>query len=397
MNLDKRIIAIASIGMFLSMLDTGIVSIAIGDIVNAFHGDLKLGPYIIASYSILLCSTIIIFGYISTKYSVIHIFRIGIILFLISSLLCASSQSLEILIIYRGIQGVSAAMIQATAISLISIYISKKDKPKALANVITLASIGPIIAPSVGGIIIDNFSWAWLFYFNIPFCLVIIYLSRTVKVKLFEIEKLNKLNIYIYSIIFFIFMITLNLQEIRYLIPIPILLFISVLFYESRNKNGLLINKEIINNYYYLSLVLFLSLGFLTSFMFIVSPLKLLTNYDITTVSLITMILPLWTVIFSKISHVFIKKIGCKSISCIGFGLMAIGAASLFIGDFNNYHAIVSLSMFGIGCGLFQSANTLMLFGASRLPYHSISNSISRLFVNLGIAIGASLISILYI
>lgn len=396
MSLQARIVSIASIGMFLSMLDTGIVSIAISKISENLDGDLNLSPYIIASYSIFLCSTILIFGSLSKRFGSIHIFKGGIFLFGLFSLLCGLSSTIEALLISRGLQGIAAAMIQATAITLISIYVNERERAKSISMVITFASIGPIVAPSLGGLIINNYSWAWLFYLNVPFCGIALFLSRNIKPTENFKEKENLILLTIYPLLFFMFMLGINVSGFHYLAIISIIIFILLLVFEIKSNNGLFINKKIISSYYYSSLLLFLIMGIFTSFMFILAPFRLLISNNISKVSLITMLLPIFTVIFSRIAPIFIRRFNPRTVSIIGIFMMSTCTYVLFMPNFNIYSAIISLSLFGIGCGILQPANTLVLFESSNREYHGISNSLSRLSVNLGIALGASMVSIFY-
>lgn len=108
------------------------------------------------------------------------------------------------------------------------------------------------------------------------------------------------------------------------------------------------------------------------------------------------MTLPVLTALTSKISSIFIVKYGYKVIFLIGFILMLAGVLGLLSDSFTAIYALMCLSSFGIGCGLFQPSNTGMLFKASEKSYQRMSNSLSRLFVNIGIALGSSLIAMYY-
>ncbi|WP_415846486.1 MFS transporter, partial [Vibrio aerogenes] len=199
MDKNIKITTIAAIGMFLSMFDTGIVAIAVSHITQSLHGINSSGPLILTSYSLMLCGTILFFGDLSSKYGSIIVFKSGMLLLLVSSVLCAFSPSMWILILFRGIQGISAAMIQSTAITLTSQYVTEKNKTKSIATVITFASIGPILAPTVGGFILNYFSWEWLFYINIPFCLVSLFLSLKIEKVNNNIVRHHQFQLLIYS------------------------------------------------------------------------------------------------------------------------------------------------------------------------------------------------------
>ncbi|MGY0400067.1 MAG: MFS transporter [Ostreibacterium sp.] len=126
MNRDSRIIVIVAIGMFLSTFDTGVVSIAVTNITDYFGHKGSAGALILTA--VTLCGLILVFGALSMKRGVVVVFNAGMTLFMLASLLCAASWSMWSLIASRSIQGIAAAMVQATAIALISQYVSDKTR-----------------------------------------------------------------------------------------------------------------------------------------------------------------------------------------------------------------------------------------------------------------------------
>ncbi|WP_175561587.1 MFS transporter [Vibrio aerogenes] len=397
MDKNIKITTIAAIGMFLSMFDTGIVAIAVSHITQSLHGINSSGPLILTSYSLMLCGTILFFGDLSSKYGSIIVFKSGMLLLLVSSVLCAFSPSMWILILFRGIQGISAAMIQSTAITLTSQYVTEKNKTKSIATVITFASIGPILAPTVGGFILNYFSWEWLFYINIPFCLVSLFLSLKIEKVNNNIVRHHQFQLLIYSS-FVISLISGIIFSMGWLLTASLGLAILIIYSEIKSKHqGVLFNKHILNFKFYLSILGSLFLGSSTSCMFIIPPIKLLASDNILFVSFIVMTLPVFTVFISKISPGFIAKYGYQKICIIGFVFMFAGTLGLLKEQFSTAYTFICLASFGIGCGLFQPSNTLMLFQSSDKSYHAMSNSLSRLFVNLGIALGSSLVAVFYL
>ncbi|MBD1577417.1 MFS transporter [Vibrio sp. S11_S32] len=399
MHKGLRITIIAAIGMFLSMLDTGIIGIAVNDIAESFDSNTSIGALTVTSYSLMLCGTILIFGKLSSIHGTIKLFNFGMLLFLISSLLCSLSWSIWGLISFRALQGVAAAMIQSTAMTLIAQYIKNDtSRTKSIATVITFASMGPILAPVAGGMILNYLSWEWLFYINIPFCVVSLMLSSSVKIEKSVALSQSYYQIFLYSlsIVSLISGMMLSIEKVA--LPMVILAFILLIRSELSDKNnGVLLNKHVVSNEFYVSVIGSLFLGCSTSFMFIVSPLRLMASNDILFISVLSMILPVFTVFTSKISSIFITKIGYKNICFIGAFLMLIGVIGLSRNNYTVTYAIISLSSFGIGCGLFQPSNTVMLFKATDRSYHGMANSLSRLFVNMGIAVGSSLIAMYYV
>lgn len=169
---DNIIVFTAGIGMLLSTLDSGIINVALPTLSKAFNVNVSLITWSVTLYTLLLTGTIIIFGRLSDKYGRINIYSIGLIIFLISSILCGLSNQIEQLIIFRGFQGIGAAMLQGTATAIITTSIPEERQGSALGTLSILLGIGPVLGPSVGGGLISIGSWRWLFWINIPIVLL---------------------------------------------------------------------------------------------------------------------------------------------------------------------------------------------------------------------------------
>jgi MFS family permease len=123
-------------------------------------------------YTLALVGTIIIFGRLGDKYGRLKIYTLGLIVFFMASILCGLSTSPEELITFRTLQGIGAAMLQGTAIAIITTAISKERQGSALGTLGVLLGLGPILGPSIGGLLITFGGWRWIFLINIPIALV---------------------------------------------------------------------------------------------------------------------------------------------------------------------------------------------------------------------------------
>ncbi|MEJ7373481.1 MFS transporter, partial [Staphylococcus epidermidis] len=120
----------------------------------------------------LLTGTIIIFGRLSDKYSRLNIYSFGLATFLITSILCGFSNNIMQLIVFRGLQGIGAAMLQGTATAIITTTIPEHRQGPALGTLSILLGIGPVLGPSIGGLLISIGNWRWIFWINIPFIFI---------------------------------------------------------------------------------------------------------------------------------------------------------------------------------------------------------------------------------
>ncbi|MFZ9036099.1 MAG: MFS transporter [Francisellaceae bacterium] len=95
----------ASIGMFMSTLDTGIINIAIPVLMKDLHATLSLTTMTITAYTLALCISILIFGVLADRFGRVRVYTYGLWLFCLSSLFCAFSSNIFILIAFRLLQG----------------------------------------------------------------------------------------------------------------------------------------------------------------------------------------------------------------------------------------------------------------------------------------------------
>jgi MFS family permease len=391
---STRIILMSSIGLFLSMLDTGIMSLAMRDFGTSLHADANLTPLVLTSYTLFLCSTLLLFGMLAARYGSLSVFRIGMALFLLTSMLCGMATTLTSLLVFRSLQGVAAAMLQATAMALIGQSVAAADRAKVIATVLTIASMGPVLAPALGGLLLEHASWPWLFFINIPLGGVALLASGHLPSQP-RIPSLHRIrNMVAYTLCIVLFFIGILLDDARWCLGLAVFcLGLSVyLDYQSPHR-GLFINPNILGYPFYLALLLFAILGGTTACMFIIPPLKLLATHSLLTVSYTSMVLPILTVVTAKISPTFIQRWGHQSISILGVALMITSTLGLVNTTLTLATALICLATFGIGCGLLQPAATLLLLDSTHQHYHPIASALSRLCVNFGLTLASAWIS----
>ncbi|OPG15217.1 MFS transporter, partial [Ferroacidibacillus organovorans] len=165
---DLFVVIIAGIGLLLSTLDTGIINVALPTLVHVFHSSLTAMSWTITLYTLALTGTIVLFGRLSDRYGHLTVYVLGLILFALSSMLCGIAQSVSELIAFRVLQGIGAAMLQATSAALITTIIPESRRGPALGTLGILLGLGPVLGPSVGGTILSMVSWRFIFFINLP-------------------------------------------------------------------------------------------------------------------------------------------------------------------------------------------------------------------------------------
>jgi len=170
MQKRTKILTIVALLLVLALatLDSTIVATAMPGIVNKLGG-IALYSWAFSAY--LLTSTTImpLYGKLADLYGRKLILLIGTLIFLVGSAACGSAQTMEQLIFFRGLQGLGAGAIQPVVLTILAdISSSAEENAKLLGAVGVLWGVSSIIGPLLGGVIVDHFSWPWIFYLNLP-------------------------------------------------------------------------------------------------------------------------------------------------------------------------------------------------------------------------------------
>ena len=157
-----------SLATFMNVLDSSIANVAI----PAISGDVGVSPsqgtWVITSFGVANAISVPLTGWLTQRFGAVRLFTMSILLFVLTSWLCGFASSLEMLVVFRVLQGlVAGPMIPLSQTLLLSSYPpSKAGVALALWGMTTL--VAPVVGPLLGGWITDNISWPWIFYINVP-------------------------------------------------------------------------------------------------------------------------------------------------------------------------------------------------------------------------------------
>ena len=165
-----RILAIYSglmVTLLLAALDQTIVSTALPRIVGDLGG-LTQYSWVFTAYLLATTVTVPIYGKLGDVYGRRPLFIIAICIFLLGSALCGLAQGMTQLVVFRAIQGVGAGGLIPLALAVIGNLVPPRDRGRYQGLIGAVFASASIIGPAVGGFIVDNTSWRWIFYVNLP-------------------------------------------------------------------------------------------------------------------------------------------------------------------------------------------------------------------------------------
>jgi EmrB/QacA subfamily drug resistance transporter len=161
------IISALMLAMFLAALDQTIVSTALPKIASDLNG-LSKYSWVATSYLLTSAVSTPLYGKISDMFGRKKIFQSAIVIFLLGSVLCGAAQTMNQLIVFRGIQGIGAGGLMTLAFTIIGDVVPPRQRGKYQGYFGAVFATSSVLGPLLGGLFTDHLSWRWVFYINLP-------------------------------------------------------------------------------------------------------------------------------------------------------------------------------------------------------------------------------------
>src|ERR1700685_204027 len=152
---------------FMIAIEATIVSTAMPQIVGQLGG-LPLYSWVFSAFLLTQTATTVVFGKLGDLIGRKTVMLVGIAIFLFGSILCGFAWSMPSLIVFRLLQGVGAGAVQPTAMTIVGDLYSPHERGKIQGWIVSVWAVSAILGPLAGGLIIQYFSWAWIFWMNLP-------------------------------------------------------------------------------------------------------------------------------------------------------------------------------------------------------------------------------------
>ena len=168
-------------GLFMALLDVTIVNIAIPSIQGDLHTDLTTVTWVLNAYSLVFAVLLVTMGRFADQYGRKRIFLLGMVIFSVGSLLCALAPTIasltgvagiDWLIGARAFQAIGAASLNPVSLAIIMAVFPRERRGAAIGIWGALSGIAAATGPVLGGYLVQNFDWRWIFFVNLPFCII---------------------------------------------------------------------------------------------------------------------------------------------------------------------------------------------------------------------------------
>ena len=168
---------VLSLATFMLVLDSTIANVAIPIIAGDLGASSSQGTWVITSFGVANAISIPITGWLAKRFGEVRLFLIATLLFVLASWLCGIANSLEMLIVFRVLQGAVAGPIIPLSQSLLLNNYPPEKRGMALAFWSMTIVVAPICGPILGGWISGNIHWGWIFFINVPIGLAVVLIS----------------------------------------------------------------------------------------------------------------------------------------------------------------------------------------------------------------------------
>jgi EmrB/QacA subfamily drug resistance transporter len=163
-----RIAGVVILGMVMSILDTTIVNVALNTLGHDLHSSISQIQWVVTGYLLSLAAVIPVTGWASRRFGAKRVYMTSLVLFTAGSALCAMAASVTSLVLFRILQGAGGGMIMPVGQLIMAQVAGPKRMGRVMGIVSMPAMLAPILGPVVGGIILQNLHWSWIFLVNLP-------------------------------------------------------------------------------------------------------------------------------------------------------------------------------------------------------------------------------------
>lgn len=369
---------VAILTVSLIFIDQSCLSVAMVQILKIFHENKLVNSLILSSYSLGMFSFFIISGHLIEAYGWKRLIIIGILLFALSSLLCACAESSISFIVSRFMQGLGASVLLTSSLVMLNLEFDSKIRGQVLGTVMGMGAVSFTLGPIFASLCLSLMNWKLIFLINIPICLIsyiLVYPYQvTTNIKKFKIDKIGILIIILLLVNLVIFRLD-NMQ--RYLLLTLFLLFSIFFLYETKAQNPIFKYKQFKSRVFNIGNLLIFIVQLNVSFVMFWG-LYLQFKYPVSWYKISILMLPCFfpAILMSKFVGILFDK-GRK------FELLFFAATAALVGTIISYFGVihkndlifVGMLFYGISTATFIPVLTTIILNSATIEYKGFASA----------------------
>ncbi|MHB8840366.1 MAG: MFS transporter [Candidatus Aquicultor sp.] len=404
-NYHWYVLATVFVGTFMAPLDSSIVNIAIPSLTKYFSVGITTVEWIVMAYLLTTSSLLLSAGRLGDIVGHKRIYIIGFLTFTAASALCGISSTVQQLVFFRVIQALGATCMFSTSPAILTAAFPPTERGKALGLISISVAMGLTVGPTLGGFIVHNFGWRWIFFVNIPIGIIVSIMAAFIlkETKLPTVKRFDFPGATTAFLALFSVLLALSMGDkwgwqssstIGLLLAAAV--FAAVFLYFENKVEEPMLDLSLFRSRLFASanisaLISYVSL-FVATFL-VPFYLRDVFGESIQTTGLVLTAIPLFTGLAAPISGTLSDRIGSRMLSSAGLAINAIalfGLSRTSVGS-GLIPVALLLGLFGLGAGLFQSPNSSAIMGA--VPRHrlGIAAGMQATMRNVGMVLGVAM------
>jgi EmrB/QacA subfamily drug resistance transporter len=397
-------------GVFLATVDGSIINVSLPTLVRALNTEFAVVQWVVLAYLLTVTTSMLSVGRVADILGKKSIYMAGFVIFTFGSALCGLALSVYWLIAFRVVQASGAAMIMALGAAIVTEAFPPAERGKAMGLIGAIVSIGIVVGPALGGVIIGALSWRWIFYVNLPVGIMgAIMVRRNVPDfkpsgrQLFDYW--GALTLF-FSLLSLLLGLTYGQQQGFYepvamiMICLWLLLLATFIFIE-KTVSQPMIDLQLFRSVLFdinLATGLIAFVGLAGVMILLPFYLENILGFEITQVGLLMGIVPVMLGITSPFSGALSDRVGTRRIAVIGLAVMLLGylAASTLTQYTSTFGYLSRMIALGLGMGLFISPNNSAIMATASRHQLGIVSGFMAITRTLGQTVGVAVLGAIW-
>jgi len=391
-------------GVFLATVDGSIINVSLPTLVRSLDTEFAVVQWVVLGYLLTITTSMLSIGRMADIVGKKSIYMLGFIVFTVGSALCGLALSIYWLIAFRVVQAVGAAMIMALGAAILTEAFPTEERGKAMGIIGAIVSVGIVVGPALGGVVIGALSWRWIFYVNLPVGVLGTFMVAR-NVPNFKptgqqrFDYWGALTLFL-SLLTFLLGLTFGQQQgflepvVGLMIGLWLLLLIVFLRIEKNVSQPMIDLKMFGNMRFSINLATgFISFVALAGVMILVPfYLENILGFKITHVGLLMGIVPVMLGITAPFAGALSDRVGSRRITVIGLAIMLVGylAAGTLNGNTSAGGYLIRMFVLGLGIGTFISPNNSAIMGSASRRQLGIVSGFMAITRTLGQTVGVA-------
>ncbi len=404
------VMAAVAMGIFLATIDSSIVNLALPTLVRELHTDFPTVQWVILGYLLGLTALMLSVGRLADIRGKKPLYVTGFVIFTIGSVLCGLSPTIYALILFRIVQSIGAAMILALGSAIVTESFPPEERGRALGLSGTAVSLGIVIGPTLGGLLIDAFSWRWIFFVNLPVgiigTLMAIRFIPAIKPRGGQRFDIWGSLTLVAGLLCLLLALTwgqnIGFSENRILglFSGSLIFFLAFLYIESHIEDPIIDLSLFLDEKFSVGLITGFIIFFVIAGIILLMPFYLenVLGYDTRQVGLMLAVVPIAMGIVAPISGSISDRVGTRPITVVGLFILLVGYVGLSTLrlDTTAWQYILLFLPIGLGMGIFQSPNNSAIMGSAPQERLGVVSGMLAITRTMGQTMGIALLGALW-